>query len=60
VQLSRVAGRRHRVLHVAPSFFAPGGIIGGAEPRPDRHARVLERFTWPRVVDRCLEVYRGG
>jgi glycosyltransferase involved in cell wall biosynthesis len=22
--------------------------------------RVLDRFTWPRVVDRCLEVYRGG
>jgi glycosyltransferase involved in cell wall biosynthesis len=22
--------------------------------------RVLEKFTWPRVVDRCLEVYRGG
>jgi glycosyltransferase involved in cell wall biosynthesis len=22
--------------------------------------RVLDRFTWPRVVDRCLEAYRGG
>jgi glycosyltransferase involved in cell wall biosynthesis len=22
--------------------------------------RVLEQFTWPRVVDRCLQIYAGG
>jgi glycosyltransferase involved in cell wall biosynthesis len=35
----------------------PGAVaeLGAAARR-----RVLERFTWARVVDRCLEAYRGG
>ncbi len=48
-----------------PSAIA--GKLAWLRDHPDRAAemgstarrRVLERFTWPRVVQRCLEIYRS-
>ena len=45
-------GERLRWLHDHPAGAASFGAAG--------RSRVLERFTWDRVVERCLEAYTTG
>jgi glycosyltransferase involved in cell wall biosynthesis len=47
----KALGERVEWLHVRRAEAAELGRAG--------RRRVLSRFTWPLVVDRCLDAYRG-